>query len=307
MRDLETMNWFGPEEPIGDLEIREAVGRLRAIGDETGADELSVAMSKGSAETYAVSDLVRRVFNRFVKTTNVCGFLPATGQDVIVPVTSALANAQLRSRPLKVTLDGLHVARYPGLGRHSILFDFALQGQAREDLKDQVFHFNARFQADDGETVPVHNFPLFLGVTPASNGITFGFQTVNVSSRYDEGLLDFLDSDAFKTGLSLLSAAPLLAQISGIAAGLTRWLAGQSKNVKVQEFRQGLDFMPGRLGAGLAIGTYIVVQIPLEYQREWAWSDWAVETNVIRLVSRHATDSVLDFNHVMFGVRPLEG
>lgn len=306
MRDAEMAKWFGPDEPIGDLDTQEAVGQLRAIGDETGADELAAATARGTADTYGVGDLVRRLFNRYVKTTNICGFLPATGADKIVPVTSAPASGELCGKPLKITLDGLHVASYPGAGRHSILFDFALQGQEQQGLKDQLFHFNARFQATDGETVPVHNFPLFLGVTPAAEGITFGFQTVNVSSSYNDGLLDFLNTDVFKTGMSLLSAAaPPLAQISEMAVGLTRWLASQSKNVKVQEFRQGLDFTPGRLGAGLALGTYIVAQIPLEYQNEWAWSDWAIDPNVIRLVARGATDSPLDFNHVMFGIRPL--
>jgi hypothetical protein len=309
MRDDEAVRWFGAEAPIGEMSLTDAVGQLRAIDDQTSADELSSSLGSGTGDSFAVADLVQSLFTRYVKTTHVCGFLPATGADTIVPVTSVAGQERLRGRPLTVTLDGLHVARYPGRGRHSILFDFGLQGHARDDLKEQVLHFNARFEAGDGETVPVHNFPLFLGVSPGPDGITLGFQTVNVSSSLDAGLLDFLDSDAFKTGLSLVSATPVLAQISGMATALTRWLAGQSKNVKVQEFRQGLDFASGRLGGGLAAGTYVVAQIPLEHQREWNWADWTVDPTLVRLVARGATqpaNDTLEFNHVMIGVRPLD-
>jgi hypothetical protein len=303
MPDKETENWFGPVQPIGDLAIPDAVKRLREIGDETGADELASAVAGAPADTYAASDVLKKVFSRFIKTTHLCGFLPATGGDTILPVASTPGEVKLKDQPLKIVLDGLHVARYPGWGRHSILFDFAVQSQTPDDT-DGVFHFNAKFEADNGETVPVRNFPLFVGVTPKAAGISFGFQTVNISSSKSQGLLDFLNDDAFKTGLSLLPATPVIAQISEIAVGLTSWLAGQSSNVKVQQFRQGLDFGQ-HLGGGLASGTYIVAQIPLEHEAEWNWSDWRLDPTLTRLVSRTPTPTTLDFNHVMLGVRPL--
>ena len=166
VRDVEMAKWFGPDEPIGDMDTKEACGELRAIGDETGADELAAATAKGTADTYAVGDLFRKLFNRFVKTTNICGFLRARGADTIVPVTSAPASGELRGKPLKITLDGLRITRYPGAGRHSILFDFALQGQEQQGLKDQLFHFDAHFQATDGETVPVREGHCFWASLP---------------------------------------------------------------------------------------------------------------------------------------------
>jgi hypothetical protein len=306
MRDDQMINWFGPTDPVGDLPIDSAISQLRSAGDDVSADELASTAAGGQPDDFSIADSLKRIFTRYVKTTHLCGFLPDSGDGSLVPVTSVVGDGGLQERNLKVTLEGLHVARYPGKGRHSILFDFGLEGQRPGDGAIQPFHFNAKFDADDGETVAVRNYPLFVGLTPGPDGITFGFQTVNVASSFNHGLLEFLDSDVFKTGLSLLSAAPAVAQISGMAAGLTRWLAGLSANVKVQEFRQGLDFASGHLGGGLTQGTYVIVQIPVEYQQEWNWSDWRVDANVVRLVSTDSAAETLDFNHVMLGVHGLQ-
>jgi hypothetical protein len=305
-RDETTKQWFGDYPPIGDLAPDQAESKLRELGETIAADQLAASAGGQRKDTFgAKRSVFGNLFGRFMKTTQVCGFLPDKGNE-LVPVSKARPDPKLKGQSLKVTLDGLHVARYPGLGTHNLLFDFAVQGQA-PDGKTNIFHYNARFEARDGETVPVRNFPLFYGLVPSPDGMTFGFQTVNVASSFDEGLLDFLKRDDFKRGLDLAaSVTPLLGQISEMAGSLTRWLAGQSKNAKVQEFRQGLDFGSGSLGGGLALGSYFVVQIPLEYQREWSWADWVVNPDSIRLVQRENPEQTLDFNHLIFGLHRME-
>jgi hypothetical protein len=304
-RDEQAIQWFGDVPPIGEVAPEEAVARLREMGDDSTADELAAATRPGDGATFSLG-ILGGVFNRYIKTTHVCGFLPARGSDRIMPVTQAPADATLSGAPLKISLDGIHVAKYPGRGRHNLLFDFALQSQLPDDTAP-VFHYNARFDARDGETVPVRSFPLFYGLVPSAEGITFGFQTINVSSSHDEGLLSFLGRDEFKRGLSLLGTlSPAVGQLSQMAASLTGWLAGQSRNAKVQEFRQGLDFSPTRVGGGLAEGTYVVAQIPRENQLEWSWDEWAVDPTLVRLVSRESRTTALDFNHLMFGVKRME-
>jgi hypothetical protein len=304
-RNEEADLWFGSQPPIGNLPPSAASVKLRELGDITTADELAASAEGGVRDAFGVGDdVLGKLFSRYIKTTHLCGFLIEVGER-IVSVTDAIPDSSLKSKTLKVTLDGLHVARYPGFGVHRLLFDFAVQAQAPKG-QSQVFHYNARFEARDGETVPVRNFPLFYGLKPSAEGVTFGFQTVNVSSGFDEGLLDFLKGDEFKHGLNLATAAtPLLAQISQLTASLTRWLASQSKNAKVQEFRQGLDFGTGCFGAGLAAGSYIVVQIPSDYQREWNWNDWIVDHQSLRLAARDNPAQSLDFNHVIFGLHAM--
>lgn len=302
-RTKEAELWFGSEPPIGELSAEEAARKLRAAGDGVSADELAASGGDVRTETFSwAEDAWTGLFGRFMKTTHVCGFLADGDSDAIVPVTESKRDPDLKGQPLKVTLDALHVARYPGFGTHRLLFDFAVQAQTAAG-KSEILHYGARFEARNGETVPVRNFPLFYGLKPSSEGIALGFQTINVSSSFDEGLLDFLKSDEFKSGLDVATAfAPAIGQISRMTVSLTRWLAGQSENMKVQEFRQGLDFGSGHFGGGLAAGSYIVVQIPLDAAKDWAWSDWTVDSQAVRLVRRDDRGKTLDFNHAVLGL-----
>ena len=64
-----------------------------------------------------------------------------------------------------------------------------------------------------------------------------------MSNDADEKFLDFLESDVFKSGLKLATAAqPAVAPLSGLALGLTKTIAGRNRNVAVQDFHLGLDF-----------------------------------------------------------------
>jgi len=302
--DLDSI-WFGTETPLSDLPLEAAAQRVRDYGDTAAADQMATAASSAGGEKFAVGrSLFGFLFSRYARTLNVCGFLSADGGG-LVPVSQVEPDSSLKEKHLKVTLDGLHVANYPGFGTHKLLFDFAVQTQLKG--KTGIFHYNARFEARDGETVPVRNFPLFYGLKPSGEGITFGFQTVNLSSGFDEGLLDFLKKDEFKSGLDLAaSVTPMLGQVSEMAASLTRWLAGQSQNAKVQEFRQGLDFEWGAFGGGLALGSYLVVQIPKDAEREWNWKDWVVDRQTARVVRRDQPAQPLDYNHLVFGLHRLK-
>jgi len=298
-RDDEATEWFGSQPVIGEMPAAAIITKLRALGDTTSADRLAAGGAR--ADTFADFDLLGALgLNRIVKTTHVCGFLAEDGDRPIVPVTQVKPDPRLQQKKLKITLDGLHIARYPGGGRHDVLFDFAIQLQMNDGRP--IYHYSANFQASNGETVPVANFPIFYGVQPSTEGITLGFQTVNIASSYNQGLLDFLHTDAFKAGLEVAKGfVPVLAQISSMTVGLAAWLAQQSENAKVQEFRQGLDFRAGRFGGGLAAGSFIFVQLPIEAQNEWSWDDWTVNPTLVRLVRRDDGET-LDFNHLIVGV-----
>lgn len=301
MHDADLAEWFGPTTPIGDWPAEKVASYLREVGEDAMGDEFIAYQAERTAETFGAGQKLRSVFNRFIATTNMCGFLPAQGSDRLVPVSTVTPDPTLVGSVLRVTFDSLHVAKYPGKGTHTLLFDFALQSQQPHDNK-QIYHYNAKFRARNGETAPVHDFPLFHGFPATAEGLVFGFEIVNLESSFDKGVLDFLDSDEFKLGLSLLNFSPALGQISQMCAGLTRWLAGQSKNAPVQRFDQGLGFASSQLSGGLAEGYYAVAQIPVESQGEWDWNDWIVDPARQCLVQRDATGTVLDFNHFIFGL-----
>lgn len=301
MSDADLAEWFGPATPISDWPAEKVVGYLREVGEDAMGDEFAASQAERSVGTFGAGRIFKSMFNRFIATTSVCGFLPVRGTDRLVPVSKVTPDPALVGAPLRVTLDSLHVAKYPGRGTHTLLFDFALQSQQPEG-KAPIYHYNAKFRAGNGETAPVHDFPLFHGFPAVEQGLTFGFDIINLESSFDRGLLDFLDSDEFKLGLSLLNLSPVVGQVSQMCAGMARWLAGQSKNAPVQAFRQGLGFATSRLAGGLAEGYYAVAQIPAESQRDWDWNDWAIDPALQCLVRRDSSATVLDFNHFIFGL-----
>ena len=307
MSEIQNDPVFGTQLPIGSESTIAIERKLRAIGADALADEIVANSNTQSADSFGAIKRISSMFRKFTQTQHVCGFLAGDGDASIVSVNDVRPNQDLADKKLKITLDGLHVACYPGHGEHTILFDFALQAQGCENQANPAFHYNAKFSANNGETVPVRNYPLFSGINASSEGIVFGFQTINVSSSFQDGLLDFLDRNEFRNGLTILGAmTPALAQISEITSSLSRWLAKQTENVKVQEFLQGLDFSSSRVGGGLAEGTYIVVQIPQEVQREWSWEDWIVDPHLLRLTPKDNLSTPVDYNHMMFGVRSIE-
>jgi hypothetical protein len=300
VRTEETVQFFGPTPPIGEWDTSEIVSALQELNDQAVARELLEEPSE-QAESYGLSDWRDFAFKRFVRTDEICGFL-GEGTGDLVALADAKGTPEIANSAVKVTLDAVHIARYPGLGTHRVLLDFALQAQD-PDGHAPILHFSRTIQAKSGETAPVRNLPLFHGFVVPKTGLTIGFQTVNVGSRVDDGLLEFLGRDEFKSGLALLGGiTPVVGQVSCALAALASWLARQSANVKVQEFLQGLDFQESVLGGRISEGHYVVVQIPRESKHEWDWSDWKIDRDAGRVVPREATAHPLDYNHVVFGI-----
>ena len=163
------------------------------------------------------------------------------------------------------------MADYPGGGTHRVLFDFYAQNQVPGSVEH--LHFNASCRARQGQHAGVIGYPIFVGLNVGTEGMAFRCYTVNVKNDADEAFLSFLDSDAFKAGLLLASTAQPA-------------LATRHRNVPVQEFHMGLDFSSDPMGARLAEGAYLAVQIPESVQVVWDWSEWVYDPSTGHVVSR---------------------
>jgi hypothetical protein len=138
--------------------------------------------------------------------------------------------------------------------------------------------------------------------------VAFHFHTVNVKNEADETFLDFLEGDIFKSGLTLATTAqPAIAPLAGMALALTKSIAKRNRNVSVQDCYLGLDFAGTTMGARLAAGDYIAVQIPENLQRVWYWDDWVYDARAGLVVSRADPTALIPYNYVVFGVSRFEG
>jgi hypothetical protein len=219
----------------------------------------------------------------------------------IVHVGSIGPQPHLKNTRIKITLNRLRVAGYPGGGTHRVLFDFYAQNQLPGVTEE--LHINSTFRVREGESAAVVGYPIFIGLNVGTEGLTFRCQTVNVKNDEDETFLEMLETDVAKTGLKLATVAqPALAPLANIAMGLTKAIATRNRNVAVQDFSLGLDFGGTPMGARLAEGDYIAVQVPEDSLIVWNWEDWVYVPQSGNIVSRSQKDLLIPYNFVVFGI-----
>lgn len=228
---------------------------------------------------------------------------PAAAATGHLPIRNAAAiqpDVRLRGSRVKITLDRLRVAGYPGSGTHNVLFDFHAQNQVPGDVEH--LHFNATLRARAGEAAAIVGYPIFLGLNVGQEGVAFKCFTVNVKND-DERFLNFPDSDTCRAGLRLATTVqPAIAPLSGMALGVTNTIAARHRNVAVQDFYMGLDFSDVPIRARLAEGAYIAVHIPETVRSVWNWDEWVYSVSSGQIVRSSDATTLIPFNYVVFSV-----
>lgn len=297
--------WFDDVPVIGKMPPAAAAAKLREMGefvpppDPDGSDDDGGPHGIGSRGGWFRTKLWQHTGHAFGH------IAPAAAADRPLPIRHAgaiAADASLRGARIKVTLDRLRIAEYPGGGTHHVLFDFYAQNQVGSGDVEHL-HFNATFRGRQGESAAVIGHPLFVGLKVGDEGVAFKCFTVNVKNDQDEALLGFLDSDVFRAGLRLAATAqPALAPLASMASGLAKGMAGRHRNVPVQDFYMGLDFSAVATRARLAEGSYLAVQVPEDELPAWDWGQWAYHPASGQVVAASDSSQPLKYNYAVFGV-----
>jgi hypothetical protein len=288
---------------IGRQTNDEKIKLLRAIGDVETADELAAHQSTTSTKSIFGIHASHKL-KPWEHTSHSFGFLPAaTPDNTLLPIFNAAQiepDKSLCGAAVTIRLDKLRVVDYPGIGIHRILFDFYARNTLAAGTQEHL-HYNATFRAQEGQEASTVGTPIFVNLNVGDLGLDFTCNTVNVSNEGSQKALDLLESDIVKAGLQLAKIAqPAVGPLSQIALGLTKAILGANNNVRVQEFRLGLDFENAAVGARLAQGSYFAMQV--DDAASWDWSQWMWHPSQARLISRTNPESVCPFNYVMFRV-----
>lgn len=294
---------------IGRLGPAQAAAKLRELGDDAAATQLE-EMHQERVATYSGQDWWPFRDRAWQHTAHTFGFLrssvPGAAMEPIQSIGNITADSDLKNGRIKITLNRLRVADYPGRGIHRILVDFYARNQVQGQTED--LHFNATYRVREGERAPIAGYPIFVGLNVGSEGVAFHCHTVNVKNDADETFLNFLEGDVFKAGLKLAATAqPAIAPLASMALGLTKSVAQRNRNVSVQDFYLGLDFAGTTMGARLAQGDYIAVQIPESFQRVWRWEEWMYDQASGMIVAKGDPDRLIPYNYLVFGVSRYEG
>ena len=289
---------------LGRMTRAEAAAKLKEVDDQDSAIALE-SHSEEQPESGKNHELFSLKARGWQHTAHALGYLPS-----VEPGQSALAiqhagnimpDVSLKHKQIKVMLNGLRVADYPGKGDHRILFDFYSQNQTSSGIEH--VHFNSTYRAREGESVAAIGYPIFRGLNVGKNGLAFRCFTVNIKNEQDESTLAVFESDVFKGGLLLAETMqPAIAPLSKLAVSLVKSLAKRTRNVPVQDFYLGLDFsnIPG--GARLATGLYVAVQIPQSVQQAWEWRQWEYLPSSGQIVRRGERGNLIPYNYVAFGI-----
>jgi hypothetical protein len=309
---MSVSQWFDDLPVVGALSPKEAAAILHEVGEDEVAGALeetpetpSQVFGPGTGKHWwSLPD------KPWLHTAHAFGYLapaPAGSAPLSIHSLDAIsADSALKDARLKITLDRLRVAAYPGKGTHRVLVHFFAQNQipgATEDL-----HFNATYRVREGEQAALRGYPIFLGLNVGSEGVRLKCRTINVKNDQDEAFLNVLESDVFKSGLKLVThTQPALAPLSELALGLARTIAMRHRNISVQDFDLGLDFGNLPMGARLAEGAYLAVQMPENLQPIWEWDEWIYHPASGQVVKRNDHQQTIPFNYLVFSISRYEG
>jgi hypothetical protein len=303
IRQVTDSLWFSDLPVLGKLPRDKVAEKLRELGEDEAAHAVLLPRMPETSRVYG--SWWPSLNRAWQHTAHTFGYLaPAAPGDELLSIRHAgniEADVTLKKARIKITLDRLRVADYPGSGTHRILFDFYAQNQVPNSIEH--LHFNATYRAREAEQAAILGFPIFVGLTVGSDGVAFKCYTVNVKNEGDETFLNCLESDVFKAGLKLgTTLQPAIAPLSGLVLALTKTIASRHRNVPVQEFYLGLDFSNIPTRARLAEGAYIAVQIPETMQGVWDWGEWAYNPARGQVVSRSNQGQLIPYNYLIFSV-----
>lgn len=296
---------------IGELPPREMAVKLREFGYDPEASLVekqldNIVIGAMPAADFDISKIFGSKPKPWQHVAHAFGYIPLTAPgSKLVEINHAgnmTADQTLKNGRVAIRLNTLRIADYPGKGMHRVLFDFRAQNHVNGQQEENV-HFAQTYRAQEGETVGIIGYPIFIGLNVGKAGVAFNCSTVNVENDDDEAILNLLESDTFKSGLKLVTTAqPAIAPLTDMATGIAKMLASRNKNVPVQDFYMGLDFEQGPGGARLAEGEYVAVQIPQTSTVIWKWDEWAFDPTSGHIVNKSNPDTLIPFNYISFKV-----
>ena len=298
---------------LGQLPPKDLIRKLRALGENDTALALELALIDTGQETPTTFSQEGRQaveFRGWWHRAHLFGyFLPGSVRDpcLIHPAEGIAPDVSLQGARIVIRLHDLRISDYPGGEVHRVLFELAslnhLQGEP------ELLRFNTTCRLREGDQAPIAGRPVFVGLTVGSEGLEFQCRTVKVADPEDESFLGFLENGPFLGGLRASKVRqPAAALYADTAYHLTERIAAAERNTPVQAFQLGLGFGTGGVGARLAEGSYVAVQVPEGMSAGWYWEDWVYDPVRQRIMAADDLDEPIGFNYLVFSVnRSVDG
>ena len=225
----------------------------------------------------------------------------------IVPATSIEPDAGLANQALDVTLDRFYVQRYPGSSAHRIQINFSVEhlvnlaeSPEAASLTTQSILYGYILEAVDRQAAPAPGAAVFRGLR-IRNELQMTVATINLADRVEERILEALESDTMKSGLTLLSTTnPVFPMVSELVMGATKMFLNRNKNKPIHRVPIGFLINAATADPKLREGSYLLVQADADWVdlNEYYW-----RTDGRGRVEHKQEHKELPFNHMVFSIK----
>jgi hypothetical protein len=227
-------------------------------------------------------------------------------KQLIVPASSISPQKNLANQALDVTLDRFHVQRYPGSSQHTIQINFSVEhlvnlaeSGSGTAFTEQDVLYGYIVEAVDGQAAPPTGAAIFRGLC-IRDELQMKIATIHLADRVEQRILEVLQSDVMKKGLTLLSAAnPAFPMVSELVMGATRMFLSRDKNRGIHEVPIGFLINAADADPKLREGSYMLVQGDAEWFKleDYYWNPQRGR------VEHRKLHEELPFNHMIFSIK----
>src|SRR6266568_511927 len=262
---MDLTTWF-PDQPLDKLPLKQQVAKLREVGEDKVADRFEMTPKRVSTifKTFGRKRWGSFQEKLWMHTAHTFGYIspasPGSGPQPIHSIDTITADPTLRNARITIALSHLRIASYPGKGIHHILLHCFTQNWVAG--KKEPVHFNTVYHVGKDEHTPIQGYPIFVGLSVASEGLAFKCRTINFKNEQDIAFLNSSEAGMSKSGLQLLNTAQSsITEASSEAFALAKSIAMRYRNIAVQDFDLGLGFSTNPIEGRLAEGSYLAVQL----------------------------------------------
>jgi hypothetical protein len=281
------------------------VNEFRELGDEERAEQLLNAIETlGLPDDAPLADVASRFRTPAYKyMSHDVGFIDQsdinTERKIVYP-GAAMTTAD-PDKPLKIMLNRLRTYDYPGSGSGKIFVN--INATHIDGEKSLPVSWNLLVPSYESTEAPLLSFPIFIGLNPGKLGLQMGYEITLAQDDSDEAVLEVLDSDAFKSGLKIVTTwQPVIAPFCELATGIAKMIFARNRKRRADLCTFGLWFSPTSMGFKLAKGDYIFAQVP--HIGTISWSDYIFDstTGIIRMKNPSNDGDNFPYNYVVIGI-----
>jgi len=165
--------WFSDIPVIGRRDAAEIIQILRDVGEAVDVPSQAEREYPGTFGAGAILDVLFGK-RRWRYSSHAFGHIAPhpPGARNLLPIEHAgniKADPRLRGERVKVTLNWLRIADYPGGGTHRVLFDFYARNQSTGP--DTDLHFNSTYRVREGQHAGIIGYPIFVGLNVGDEGL----------------------------------------------------------------------------------------------------------------------------------------